>query len=120
MSSWFRFLRASIALGLIAGFLGTPIGLAHPGDMQHGPCDGIPSPRSEAGTLPERLSSAVTVTAHGHCFTCHWFQSFRTSFTSGPAVTLGCADASRLPEAAHPARDEFAALHLAPRAPPSA
>jgi hypothetical protein len=117
MSSWIRFLRASVALGLVAGFLGTPVGLAHPGDMQHGPWDGIPGPGPEAGT---RLSSAVTVTSHGHCFTCHWFQSFRTSFTSGPSATLGCAETSRLPEAAHPVRDEFAALHLAPRAPPSA
>jgi hypothetical protein len=88
--------------------------------MQHDPCDGISSPSPAAGADGERLGAAVTVSTHGHCFTCHWFQSFRTSFTSGPSVALGSAETSRLPETAHPIRDEFAVLHLAPRAPPSA
>lgn len=88
--------------------------------MQHGPCDEIAGSSPAAGAEEQRLGSAVTVTAHGHCFTCHWFQSFRTSFTSGPSVTLGCTETARSLEAAHPLRDEFASLSLAPRAPPSA
>ncbi|MFH1833735.1 MAG: hypothetical protein ABH877_01815, partial [bacterium] len=92
MSFWIRLLRAGVALGLVAGFLGTPVGLAHSGDMQHDPCDGMSGSSPAAYADAERLSPALTVSAHGHCFTCHWFQSFRTSFTSGPSVALGSAE----------------------------
>ncbi|MEW5982674.1 MAG: hypothetical protein AB1806_09925 [Acidobacteriota bacterium] len=116
MSMWLQFFRASVAFGLVAGLLATPVGLAHPGAMQHDACDHLSAPA--AGSEGGRLAAARRATSRGHCFTCHWFQAFRTSFTSGPRVTIDDTPAARTPAAVFQTRHVLDARLPVTRAPP--
>lgn len=69
-------LRSALALALVAGFLATPAGIAHVGAEHHDPCDAGLLTQDPAGP---RVRPSAGFDAHGHCFTCHWFQSLRSS-----------------------------------------
>jgi hypothetical protein len=73
-------LRPALALALVAGFLATPVAISHAGRLSHDPCDAQgPAPDPAA----PRLAASAGPDAHGHCFTCHWFQSLRTALVAG-------------------------------------
>ena len=69
-------LRSALALALLAGFLGTPLGIAHALGAGHDLCD-APLP----GQDPDgpRMETSGGRSGHGHCFTCHWFQNLRSA-----------------------------------------
>jgi hypothetical protein len=108
-------LRPALALALVAGFLGTPFGIAHAGRLAHDPCDAQQAPLDPAAP---RLAPADARHAHGHCFTCHWFQSLRTALVSCGVDVPQAVPAGLL----HPDAPLFAAAFANPiagaRAPP--
>jgi hypothetical protein len=78
-------LRTALALALVAGFLATPVGIAHAGRVDHDLCDALllgQDPQSS------RMGPSAGLDGHGHCFTCHWFQSLRSALVAaGVAVS---------------------------------
>ena len=79
--------RAALSLALAAGFLATPLGIAHVASAAPDPCDQI-------GSWPGGGETAVGAAPglddpHQHCFTCHWLQSLRSA---GQPSTPGRAD----------------------------
>jgi hypothetical protein len=83
-------LRSALALALIAGFLATPVGIAHPGLPDHDPCD---APTPGQGPAGPRMAPSAGLDAHGHCFTCHWFRSLRSALA---AAAIAIPDASAI------------------------
>jgi hypothetical protein len=72
---WRPLLRI-VASGLLLGLLLTPVGMAHL-DRASDVCERAPLFAIGAG---QGLSSASPSDhLHDHCFTCHWFQSFRST-----------------------------------------
>jgi hypothetical protein len=69
-------LRSALALALLAGFLATPLGIAHSFHAGSDPCD--VSLLSQGPDSP-RVEPSGGRSGHGHCFTCHWFQSLRSA-----------------------------------------
>jgi hypothetical protein len=83
-------LRTALALALVAGFLATPVGIAHPGRVDHDACNAVlgqdpQSPRMRPSAAPD---------AHGHCFTCHWFQSLRSALVAAGVAVADAGAAS--------------------------
>jgi len=74
--------RRLLALGLVAGFLATPIGIAHIGIEGVDPCDHSAAPGH--GSL--RVVQGTSDVSAQHCLTCHWFQSLRGSDVPSLAV----------------------------------
>lgn len=117
MHRWLQFVRAGVALGLVAGFLATPVGLAHPGAMQHDDAGArVFAAAPDAGG--RHLTAAPDAESHGHCFTCHWFQSLRTAFAWAACVPIGDATSADLPRTLHASPAACATPHIASRAPP--
>jgi len=83
-------LRSALALALIAGFLATPVGIAHPGARDHDPCD---APTPGQGPAGPRMVPSAGLDAHGHCFTCHWFRNLRSALAAAAAIAIPDASA---------------------------
>jgi hypothetical protein len=83
--------RSAFALALVAGFLGTPIGIAHAGGPAHDPCDALVIGQDPASP---RVSPPAGLGGHRHCFTCHWFQSLRSALVAAGAVVSDAGAAS--------------------------
>lgn len=115
--SWrLHVVRPALALALVAGFLATPFGIAHAGRLAHDPCDVQQTPLDPAAP---RLAPAAAQHAHGHCFTCHWFQSLRTALIASGVDVPEAVPAGLL----HAEAPLFAAAYAGPiagaRAPPA-
>jgi hypothetical protein len=91
-------LRSALALAFIAGFLATPAGIAHAGARGHDPCDASRLGRDPASPRIEPLAAGD---GHGHCFTCHWFQSLRSALTAAGVAIPDAGAASPLSPDAH-------------------
>jgi hypothetical protein len=90
-------LRTALALALIAGFLATPVGIAHAGRADHDPCDALLLGQDPGSP---RMEPAAGRDGHGHCFTCHWFQSLRSALAAtGVAIPDAGADGPFAPDA---------------------
>lgn len=83
--------RTALALTLVAGFLATPMGIAHAGRMGHDQCDAS-RPGKDPGT--PGLTPSAGLSGHGHCFTCHWFQSLRSALVAAGVVVSDASAAS--------------------------
>lgn len=110
--------RAALSLALAAGFLATPLGIAHVASAAPDPCDQI-------GSWPGGGETAVGAAPglddpHQHCFTCHWLQSLRSAAPAVRVVLVLTASASPLVPAPSTASSVVERAHLAARAPPSA
>ena len=84
-------LRSALALAFVAGFLATPAGIAHGGAVDHDPCDASPLGLDPASP---RIEPQAAGGGHGHCFTCHWFQSLRSALVAAGAVVPDAGPAS--------------------------
>jgi len=84
-------LRSALALAFVAGFLATPAGIAHAGAVDHDPCDASPLGLDPASP---RIEPQAAGGGHGHCFTCHWFQSLRSALTAAGAAIPDAGAAS--------------------------
>ncbi|MFO7695242.1 MAG: hypothetical protein R6V57_19315 [Vicinamibacterales bacterium] len=71
--------RSALALALLAGFLATPLGIAHAFDAAPVQCDALLLVQDPEGPGVE---PSGTRNGHGHCFTCHWFQSLRSALVA--------------------------------------
>ena len=72
-------LRTALALALLAGFLATPIGIAHAFHAGPDPCD---APFLSQDPDSARLDPSGGREGHGHGFTCHWLQSLRSALVA--------------------------------------
>jgi hypothetical protein len=84
-------LRTSLALALVAGFLATPAGIAHVGRVGHDSCDALLLGQDPGSS---RMRPSGGPDAHGHCFTCHWFQSLRSALVASAVVVADAGAAS--------------------------
>jgi len=84
-------LQTAIALALVAGFLATPVGIAHAGRVDHDPCDALLLGQDPGSP---RMEPSAGLDGHGHCFTCHWFQSLRSALVAAGAVVPDAGPAS--------------------------
>jgi hypothetical protein len=109
-------LRTALALALVAGFLATPAGLAHVGLPGHDPCDALLLGQ-DPGT--PGLTPSAGLNGHGHCFTCHWFQSLRSALVAqGVVIAATCTVGPFTPDA-RCSVEANASLPTAARAPPA-
>ena len=84
-NDWWRRLRRVVALGLLAGLFGTPVGIAHL-DLHVDVCD-LPA-ADHRGAADAGVTAEGSFHIHDHCYTCHWLQSFRSTLVASGAVVL--------------------------------
>ncbi len=69
--------RAAVSLALAAGFLATPLGIAHLSGATSDACDAVSAGTSSPAAAIEGIQTPPA--PHEHCFTCHWLQSLRSA-----------------------------------------
>jgi len=105
--------RATVSLALAAGFLATPLGIAHLEATAPDACEVIVF--GDGGSRPILSGTSAPAERHEHCFTCHWLQSLRSvalqsrlpltvSQGVGLVAPAATAVAESLPAASFPAR----------------
>ena len=72
-------LRSALAMALLAGFLATPLGIAHAFHAGPDQCDASLQGQDPDGRLTAQSGKR---NGPGHCFTCHWFQSLRSALVA--------------------------------------
>lgn len=83
--------RTALALALLAGFLATPLGIAHAG---HAEPESSDAPLLRQDPDGPRMESSGRRDGHGRCFTCHWFQGLRSALVSACVAIPEAGEAS--------------------------
>ena len=100
---------------MVLGVLGTPFGMAH---VDASP-DVCRNAGAATGAAAARIAAVPAPGPHGHCFTCHWLQSFRTTLLASGPVVLDAQDSCFVQADVRTARDRHACASVPARAPPA-
>lgn len=109
-------LRSALALALLAGFVATPLGIAHAFDAGPDPCD---APLLSQDPDGPRAEPSGGRSGHGHCFTCHWFQSLRSALVAEGVIVPDAGASRPFASGASCSTAVSASLPAGARAPPA-